>query len=155
MESPLSSLNKVEILIIASPGGHSVVAHELFDDCKWSYDFITSSNTLTLLNPMERRNNQLAIIESNRDFVFFYQLILAFKILIKSNPKIIVSSGAGLAIPFFIWGFFFRTKLIFIESASRVTSLSLTGKLLIILANRFYVRSPKLKDKYPNVLYFS
>lgn len=154
MNNALDSLCEVNILIVSSPGGHSVVAHELFEDCNWPLEFVTSSNNLSLLNPIQRIDKKLVVIESNRDLKILYQIFLAFKILKKLRPKVIISTGAGLAIPFFIWGFFFRMKLIFIESASRVSSLSLTGRLLIRITNRFYVRSPRLAEKYAKAIYF-
>jgi beta-1,4-N-acetylglucosaminyltransferase len=42
-----------------------------------------------------------------------------------------------------------KAKLLFIESFCRVTSLSLSGKLLYPLASRFLVHWPQLKAKHP------
>jgi len=40
-------------------------------------------------------------------------------------------------------------KIIFIESFARVEHLSLTGKILYYLADRFLVQWPELKQQYP------
>lgn len=39
-------------------------------------------------------------------------------------------------------------RIIYVESAARVKTLSLTGKILYLIADRFFVQWPKLLEKY-------
>jgi beta-1,4-N-acetylglucosaminyltransferase len=49
---------------------------------------------------------------------------------------------------------FSNTKIVFVESFARVRSLSLSGKILYYLADRFIVQWPKLKESYPRAEYY-
>lgn len=69
---------------------------------------------------------------------------VAWRVLRAEKPDVIVSTGAGLAIPFFVLGRLQRRRLVYIECLARVESLSLTGRLLYPLANEFFVQSPRL-----------
>jgi UDP-N-acetylglucosamine:LPS N-acetylglucosamine transferase len=71
-------------------------------------------------------------------FVNFFEFI---SILIKERPKILFSTGSEIAIiPFFLGKIFFRTKLIFLETATRVLEPSLTGKILYPISDLFLVQ---------------
>jgi UDP-N-acetylglucosamine:LPS N-acetylglucosamine transferase len=44
-------------------------------------------------------------------------------------------------------------KVIFVETGSRVTALSLTGRLMYRIANLFFVQWPDLVQRYPKAIY--
>lgn len=71
------------------------------------------------------------------------------------NPEVVITTGAGFALPLcFLAKFVLNSKIIFIESFSRVFSPSLTGKLLYPISNLFIVQWKPLLKKYgKNVLY--
>lgn len=50
-------------------------------------------------------------------------------------------------------GILFNPKILFCESFARVTSLSLTGKLLYLFADEFVVHWPQLTAKYSTARY--
>jgi len=139
------------ILIVSAPGGHLTVAQELFEDCpdSFEYQFVVSSKK----NPAINDANFIYIAESNRDWRFFLQLAQSLKIIHKLKPKAIVSTGAGIAIPFFVWAKVLRIRTVFIESASRVNSLSCSGWLAYRVVDRFYIRNKSLASKYPRAIY--
>ena len=56
--------------------------------------------------------------------------ILAFKILRKEKPDLIISSGAAVAVPFFWLGKLFGAKTVYIEIFDRIDKPTLTGKLV-------------------------
>lgn len=96
----------------------------------------------------------LAYAPTNRHLKNFWRnLILAVKILRRERPQVIISTGAGLAVPFFLVGKLLGIKSIFIESMTRVNSLSLTGLLVYYLADRFLVQWPELAQKYSRAIY--
>ena len=45
-------------------------------------------------------------------------------------------------------------RIIYVESFARVTELSLSGKILVYLADRFFVQWPELAKRYPKSEYF-
>ena len=138
----------VDILIASAPGGHLSVAEELFNESKYNFVYIITSS-----KKENSKNKTEFIIESNRDFKIFLQFYFAFKFIVKYKPKCVISTGAGVAIPFLMIAKFFLIKTIFIESASRVKSLSLAGKLVYFFSDYFFVRSEQLKNKYSKVIY--
>lgn len=71
-------------------------------------------------------------------------------IYLRIRPKVIFSTGSGIAVFMCIWGKLWGSKIIYLESAARVVELSRTGKFLYRLADVFYVQWPDLVTKYPN-----
>ena len=55
----------------------------------------------------------------------------------------ILSTGAALAVPFFIVGKMHGCRLVFVESLTRVHGLSLSGRLVYPLADAVFVQWPQ------------
>ncbi|ODM99964.1 UDP-N-acetylglucosamine transferase subunit ALG14 [Orchesella cincta] len=101
--------------------------------------------------------------------VVFFAGPLAFchaaMVMLKHRPTTIICNGPGLCVPFCLIGFvltklrLLKTRIVFVESICRVDTLSMTGKMLIHLADDFFVQWHVLKikcsKKYPkaNVQY--
>jgi len=75
------------------------------------------------------------------------------KIVLKVRPRAILSAGAGIAVPIAVFGRLLGVKIVHVESASRVHSLSLTGKVMYRIAHLFFVQWEPLQTKYPRALY--
>lgn len=86
-----------------------------------------------------------------------YSLFFAFWLVgIEVQPDLVLVNGPGTCLPIAVSAFFFRiigwmpkTKIVFVESFCRVTSLSLTGKLLYPIADLFAVCWEQLHENYP------
>lgn len=78
--------------------------------------------------------------------------ILAFKILKKERPDIIISSGAAVAVPFFYLGKLFGCKTVYIEVFDRIDSPTLTGKLVYPVSDKFIVQWEEMKKVYPKAI---
>lgn len=70
------------------------------------------------------------------------------KILLKERPKIIVSNGAELAIPFFYFAKLFKMKTIFIECYTRIDEPTVTGRVVYPVSDLFLVLWPDMLAKY-------
>ena len=79
--------------------------------------------------------------------------ISSLKIFIKEKPDIVISTGALATVPMCIMAKIFRKKLIYIESFAKVTSRTVTGKLLYKFADQFYVQWEDMLEVYPNAIY--
>lgn len=75
--------------------------------------------------------------------------ILAFKILRKEKPDLIISSGAAVAVPFFWLGKLFGAKTVYIEIFDRIDKPTLTGKLVYPVTDKFIVQWEELKKSLP------
>lgn len=78
--------------------------------------------------------------------------ILAWKVLGKEKPDLIVSSGAAVAVPFFYLGKLFGAKTVYIEVFDRIDKPTLTGKLVYPVADRFIVQWEEMKAVYPKAI---
>ena len=78
--------------------------------------------------------------------------ILAFKILRKEKPDLIISSGAAVAVPYFWLGKLFGAKTVYIEIFDRIDKPTLTGKLVYPVTDKFIVQWEELKKVYPKAI---
>lgn len=79
----------------------------------------------------------------------------AWRILSAARPDAVIGAGPSLQIPIALVARLRRVPVIFIETASRVESLSLTGRLIYRyrLADRFYVQWEQPLQRYPRARY--
>lgn len=78
---------------------------------------------------------------------------LAFKILKKEKPDLIISSGAAVAVPFFYLGkFLFGAKVVYIEVFDRIDKPTISGKLVHPIADMFIVEWEEMKQVYPKAI---
>ena len=89
-----------------------------------------------------------AFYPTNRNIInLFRNLGLAVFVLLKERPGVIISTGAGIAVPFFWVGRILGLKCIYIESITRSEELSLTAKLVLPFADYVFVQWPVLKER--------
>ena len=67
-------------------------------------------------------------------------LFLAWRLLRRYRPRVVVSTGAGVAFPFFIIARLFGMKTIFIEVYDRIDLPTLSGRLCYPLSNLFLLQ---------------
>ena len=78
--------------------------------------------------------------------------IIAWKVLHKEKPELIISSGAAVAVPFFYLGKIMGIKLIYIEVFDRIDKPTITGKIVYPIADRFIVQWEEQKKVYPKAI---
>jgi len=77
----------------------------------------------------------------------------SFWLVVKNRPELVISTGAGMVVPTCLIAKFLGAKLVFIETAARVTTPSRTGKFLYRFADEFYVQWEPLLKVYPKAKY--
>ena len=77
---------------------------------------------------------------------------VAWKVLHKEHPDLIISSGAAVAVPFFYIGKLMGAKLIYIEVFDRIDKPTMTGKMVYPIADRFIVQWEEMKKVYPKAI---
>lgn len=77
---------------------------------------------------------------------------IAWKVLRKEKPDLIISTGAAVAVPFFYLGKLFRMKTVFIEVFDRVDASTLTGRLVYPVTDCFIVEWEEMKKVYPKAV---
>lgn len=83
----------------------------------------------------------------------FRNLALAWRVLRRIRPRIIVTTGAGLAVPFAWIGRLRGARVVYVESLTRINTPSLSCRLIALFANRVYAQWPELKTVLPRARY--
>lgn len=76
----------------------------------------------------------------------------SLSILIKEKPDVVICTGVLAMIPMCLLAKLTGRKLIYIESFAKVTSATLSGKLLYKYADRFYVQWEQMLEIFPNAI---
>ena len=86
-------------------------------------------------------------------FKFAYNIIASLLYLVKENPSIIITTGAGASYPTCKLGKMLGKKVIYVESFAKLDDKSVTGEMIYPFADYFFVQWEEMKRVYPNALY--
>jgi len=75
-------------------------------------------------------------------------VLLAFRVMFRLRPNAVVSTGAGVGVPFLYVARALGKKAIYVESLARAEQLSLSGRLVYPVATDFFVQWPELARRY-------
>ena len=75
---------------------------------------------------------------------------LARSVVAEFRPEVVVSNGAGVALPFFAVARALRIPTVYLEVYDRIDSRTLSGRLCRPLASRFLVQWPGQQQLYSN-----
>jgi hypothetical protein len=79
--------------------------------------------------------------------------VLAFRLIRRLRPKVIVSTGAAVAVPFAWVGRLLGVRVVWVESLARTTTPSLSYRLVAPVADRVYIQWPTLLSAVPKGRY--
>jgi len=139
----------MKILLVCSRGGHLFQLYLLKEFWK-DYDrlWVTSSGCDSRVL-LKDEPVCYAHFPTNRNIVNFVRnLFLAFRILKKEKPDFVVSTGAGVAVPFIYAAKALKIKTVYLECLGQAKRLSLSGRLVYPLVDRLIVQWPSLAEKY-------
>jgi UDP-N-acetylglucosamine:LPS N-acetylglucosamine transferase len=153
-----------KIAVVLGRGGHTAQTFALVDLLGKKYQFIYFIGLLDSLTPKKVRipgkivpvlaprllpqdSRIMAVIRT------LFTLLLSTLYLIIFRPIVVISCGTGLTVPVFYSARVLKIKTVFIESLSRVESLSITGRLLLGKTNLFVVQWRNLAEKVPGAIF--
>ena len=144
----------MKLLLVCNPGGHFSTMMGLKNF--WSA-YPRAWVTYPKFDTQALRGNErvywVEMQEARMLWKACVNFLKALLILRKSQPDLVVSTGAGLAVPFILASKLLGIKTVFIESISRSGSLSLSGRLLYNLVDELYVQWPECLERYPKAQY--
>lgn len=79
-------------------------------------------------------------------------LWLAVRVLRRTRPDILVSTGAGVAFPFFVVGWVLRVPTVYVEVYGRPDSPTLTGRLCRPFATLMCAQWEEQRRFYPEAV---
>lgn len=71
-------------------------------------------------------------------------LILACRIVRRVRPRVLLTTGAGVAVPFAWVAKLYGAEIVYVESLTRIERPSLSCRLVAPVASRIYVQWPEL-----------
>ena len=149
----------MKLCFISSSGGHFEELSCLKSIAGMYDSFIVTErsgpgqNTESLWAPRAYYVRQI----NRREPLFIFRFIALFftswRILHKENPDCIISTGALATYPLCLIAKLRRRKIVYIESFARIDNPSLTGRLMVRLADLFIVQWEEMLKVYPHATY--
>lgn len=149
-------MNVKKICFAASSGGH-LEQLMMLKPLMNKYDsFIVTEKTTYAAVPDDIKLYYLEQVNrKEKTFVFrmIKNLFMSLKIFMAEKPDMVICTGVLAMIPLCMFAKLSGKKLIYIESFAKVTSGTLTGKLLYRFADRFYVQWEQMLQIYPKAIF--
>jgi len=144
----------MKICIVCSAGGHFLEAFQLKPILKKHETLWVTFKKEDTMSLLKDENVFWAHYPTQRNLKNLVKnFILAYKMYKTTDIDMIISTGAGVAVSFFILAKLFKKKTIFIESIARIKNLSLTGGIIYRFSDLFLVQWPELQVKFPKAVY--
>lgn len=147
-------LERPELLLVCSSGGHLQQLYALRSAWEgFSHVWVTfdSSDARSLLAGEEVLH---AHGPTNRSLVNLVRnLALALRLLVRLRPRAVLTTGAGIAVPFVWIGRLLGVRAVFVESVTRIEGPSLSLRLVRPALHRVYVQWPELQRALPEARY--
>lgn len=145
---------RVDVLLVCSPGGHLLqllALRRAWDGFSNAWVSLGRADARSLLADDRA---YFAYGPTNRNIPhFFRNLFMAVRLLRRLRPRVIVTTGAGVAVPFAWIGRMLGARVVYIESLSRVDDVSLSCRLISPVADRVYGQWPEFVRAYPHARY--
>ena len=143
----------MKIALVCSSGGHLAQLHRLESwwrehDRVWvTFDTIDATSVLAgeevvwAHHPTTR--NLANALRNAR---------LAWRVLREVRPDVVVSDGAGVAVPFFVVAKLLRISTVYLEVVDRIETRTLTGRLVYPMTDLFCVQWEEQLRLYPRAV---
>lgn len=152
----MTNNKKLKIVFAASSGGHFEQLLMLKPLMEKYDSFLVTEKTEYGSGKLDIKTYYVGQI-NRKELLFIPKLIAnsfkALTIIIKEKPDVMITTGVLATIPLALLMKVFKKKLIYIESFAKVTSKTLSGKLLYRHADRFYVQWEEMLKLYPDAIY--
>ena len=138
------------VLLVCSSGGHLAQLHRLApwwgaQDRAWvtfrkpdAESVLTDERVWWAFHPTTRHARNLV-----------RNAWLAWRVLRIERPDVVVSNGAGVAVPFFVFARLLRVPTVYVEVYDRIDSATVTARLCRPFTSLFCVQWPEQQRFYP------
>ena len=136
----------VDVLLVCSTGGHLlqlVSLREAWDGRRRAWVTFDKSDARSLL-----RDERVVFAHgpTNRSVPnLLRNLLLAPRVLWRLRPRVVLTTGAGVAVPFAWVGRLLGARVVYVESFTRIEGPSLSCRLIKPVADRVYVQWPEME----------
>jgi UDP-N-acetylglucosamine:LPS N-acetylglucosamine transferase len=140
----------VRLLLVCSSGGHLLLLHQLRPwwekhDRSWVTFDKTDARSL-----LEGERRDWAHHPTQRNIPnLLRNLRLAWRVLRRERPDVLVSTGAGVAFPFFVLAKPLGIKTVYVEAYERIDRASVTGRLCYPICDLMVLQWEEQRRFYP------
>jgi UDP-N-acetylglucosamine:LPS N-acetylglucosamine transferase len=145
---------KTDVMLVCSSGGHLLQLHALssaWRDLSRLWVTFDKSDARSLLAAERlvfgRGPTNFATHRARSIQNLFANLVLAWRLVRTERPRVLVTTGAGIAVPFAWVARLHGARVIYVESLTRFQGPSLSCRLIAPVAHRLYVQWPELAEK--------
>jgi beta-1,4-N-acetylglucosaminyltransferase len=153
----------LRLLVVLGDGGHTAEMVRLVELLGPNYEYhylITTSDhisegKITIPGPVYYIVRPRA--KDERTWRVAWNLARSFwqaaGLLWRIRPDVVMGSGPAVIVPVALLGKLIGAKVIYIENACRVTDLSLTGRMILRVADLFFVQWEPVQNRYPRTIF--
>ena len=146
----------VDVLLVCTGGGHLLQLWSLRDAwsehvCAWVVASHEGSDVDSLL--ADERVYRAHSHASRSVGKLVRNSLLALRLLHELQPRVIITTGAAVAVPFAWVGRLYGIRVVYVESLARTRRPSLSCRLVAPVADRVYVQWPELLGALPQGRY--
>ena len=146
---------KKKICFAASSGGHFEQLMMLKPLMEKYDSFVIMEETLYTVEVKGQKMYYMKQVDRTEKHLISRMIANVFRsirIYRKEKPDVIICTGVLAMIPMCLIVKLHGKKLIYIESFAKVSTATLTGRLLYKFADQFYVQWPEMQKIYPKAI---
>lgn len=141
-------------LLVASTGGHLLQLVRLCSEYEPALRWWVTFDKPDARSLLQGERRTFAYHPTNRNVTnLIRNSILAVRLVRRVRPRAIITTGAGVAVPFCYVGRLSGARIVYVESFSRISQPSLTARLVYPVAHDFFVQWSSLMRFFPRARY--
>lgn len=150
---------RAEVLLVCSTGGHLLQLLALrgawagFSRVWVTFDksdarsLLAEEHVVYAHGPTNRNFGLLAVRNLLRNLLGAARLVRVVR------PRVVLTTGAGVAVPYAWIGRLLGARVVYVESLTRIERPSLSCRLIAPVASRIYAQWPELPETVPKARY--
>src|SRR5262249_30839862 len=138
------------VLLVASSGGHLLqllTLRDAWDGLRTVWVSNDKEDARSLLGSEEAYFLPGPYSRNIRSLLANFRL--AVSLVLRERPSVVLTTGADVAVPFAWVGRLAGARVVYVESFTRIETVSFSCKLIKPVANRMYVQWPELLSQLP------
>ena len=144
---------ELKVCLVGSSGGHLTHLYMLKPFWKNKNRFWVTFDKEDAKSLLENEKVYPCYYPTNRSIkALIKNLKVAYKVLKKEKPDLIISSGAAVAVPFFYIGKIMGAKLIYIEVFDRLDKPTMTGRMVYPITDKLIVQCEEQRKVYKKAI---
>lgn len=152
MEQP--DLERADVLLVCSSGGHLLQLFALREAWQGHSHVWVTNDRSDARSLLAGETVAYAYWPTTRNFKnLIRNTVVAWRVVRAARPKVMLTTGAATAVPFAWIARLHGARVVYVESLTRISSPSLSCRLIKPVAARVYVQWPDLLAALPHARY--